>query len=155
MSDWKLPWNAACLCGQVKMSVSAPPMIAMACHCTGCQKLTSGAYSLTLMIPPGGFEVVEGEPVIGALHRENAQHHYCPHCKSWLFTTSPFLQGATNFRPTMLEDASWVTPHLEAFTDEKLPGVVTGAPHSFAQQVPAERYGELLESYAREGARPT
>jgi hypothetical protein len=154
MNDWKLPWNAACLCGRVKMRVSAPPMVAMACHCRGCQKLTSSAYSLTLMIPPGGFEVVEGEPVLGALHRDESQHHYCPHCKSWLFTTAPVLQGMTNFRPTMLEDASWVVPYVESYVTEKLPGAETGAKHSFDQFPPMERYADLMEGYAREGARP-
>ena len=66
MSEWKLPWNASCLCSLVKMRVTAPPVMAMACHCTGCQKLTSGAYSLTWMLPAAGLEVLEGETEIGA-----------------------------------------------------------------------------------------
>src|SRR5262245_27611441 len=130
MSDWKLPWNAACLCGRVKMRVTAPPVIAMACHCKGCQKLTSGAYSLTLMLPPNALEV-EGETAIGAMHRAESQHHYCPHCKSWLYTTAPALNGMINFRPSMLDDASWVTPYVESNVTEKLPGVETGAKRSF------------------------
>jgi hypothetical protein len=154
MNEWKLPWSASCLCGQVKMRVSAPPVIAMACHCRGCQKLTSGAYSLTLMIPPGGFEVAEGEPVLGALHRPESQHHYCPHCKNWVFTTAPGLQGMTNFRPSMLEDASWVVPYIESNVTQKLPGVVTGAKHSFEGFPTPDKYPELMAGYAREGARP-
>ena len=154
MTNWHLPWSASCLCGQVKMRISAPPLVAMACHCRGCQKLTSGPYSLTLMIPPGGFEIAEGAPVLGALHRPESQHHYCPECKSWLFTTAPMLGGATNFRPTMLEDASWVVPYVEAMTAEKLPRVVTGAKHSFEGFPPPEKYEELMAGYAREGARP-
>lgn len=154
MTDWKLPWSASCLCGQVKMRVIAPPLVAAACHCTGCQKLTSGPYSLTLMIPPGGFQVIEGDPVIGALHKPEAQHHYCPHCKSWLFTTSPMLEGVTNFRPTMLDDASWVQPYVESNVTQKLPSVVTGAKHSFDGFPPPERYEELMAGYAREGVRP-
>jgi hypothetical protein len=106
------------------------------------------------MIPPGGFEVIEGAPVLGALHRPEAQHHYCPHCKSWLFTTAPGLQGMTNFRPTMLEDPSWVGPYVESHVGEKLPGVVTGAKHSFPGFPPPERYAELMAGFAREGARP-
>lgn len=155
MSDWNLPWSAACLCGRVKMLISSPPLISMACHCTGCQKLTGGAYSLTLMVPPGGFEVVEGEVVLGALHRAESQHHYCAQCKGWLYTTAPVLQGATNFRPTMLEDASWVAPFVEMMTAEKLPGVVTGARRSYEGWLPPEDYAALLNAYAREGARPS
>ena len=154
MTDWKLPWNASCLCGQIKMRISAPPLVSAACHCTGCQKLTGGAYSLTLMIPPGGFEVSEGEPVLGALHRAESQHHYCPHCKGWLFTTAPSLQGITNVRSTMLDDARWVAPFIESNVTEKLPGVVTGAKHGFDGFPPPSEYGRLMQEYAQEGARP-
>jgi hypothetical protein len=155
MSDWKLPWNASCLCGQVKMHITAAPVIAMACHCKGCQRLTSGAYSLTLMIPTSGFEV-QGETQVGALHREESTHHYCPHCLSWLYTTAPTLNamGFLNFRPSMLEDASWVVPLIESNVTQKLPGVVTGAKHGFDGFPPPTEYGRLMQEYAAEGARP-
>ncbi len=43
---------AACMCGQVRMRVSVPPVMTMACHCKGCQKLSASAFfSLTAMIP--------------------------------------------------------------------------------------------------------
>lgn len=155
MSEWKLPWDATCLCGQVKMRVNAPPAIAMACHCRGCQKLTSGAYSLTLMVPARDFEV-QGKTQIGALHRPESQHHYCPQCLSWLYTTSPNLEamGFLNFRPSMLEDASWVVPLIESNVTQKLPGVVTGAKYAFDGFPPPTEYGRLIQEYAAEGARP-
>ena len=155
MADWKLPWNASCLCGQVQMRITAPPVIAGACHCKGCQKLTSGAYSLTLMLPISGLEV-QGETQLGALHRPESQHHYCTRCLSWLYTTAPGLEefGVLNFRATMLDDASWVVPYMEAMTAEKLPGVATGAKHSFEGWPPPSEYARLSQAYAQEGARP-
>jgi len=137
------------------MRITAPPAMAMACHCKGCQKLTSGAYSLTLMLPIAGFEV-EGETQLGALHRAESQHHYCTRCLSWLYTTSPGLEqmGFLNFRPTMLEDASWAVPFIESQTAEKLPGAATGARYSFKAWPPPSEYGRLMQEYAAEGARP-
>ena len=77
MSRPDLPWEGGCRCGKVRIKVSAPPLLSMACHCTGCQKMTASAFSLSLAIPAEGFEVTEGEPVIGGLH--GADHHYhCP-----------------------------------------------------------------------------
>ena len=32
MTDWKLPWDAHCRCERVKMRISAPPLLTMACH---------------------------------------------------------------------------------------------------------------------------
>ena len=154
MTNWRLPWSASCLCGRVKMRVTAPPLISAACHCTGCQKLTSGPYSLSLMLPESGFEVLEGETVLGGEHRPESRHHYCAHCKSWLFTTGDLMPGMVNFRPTMLEDASWVVPFVDMMVAEKLPGVVTGAARSYPGWPPPEDYGALMEAFARDGARP-
>ncbi|GAM97665.1 gfa-like protein [alpha proteobacterium U9-1i] len=135
------------------MGVSAPPMVAMACHCRACQRLTSGAYSLTLLIPESGFEVLSGEPVIGGLHREELQHFFCPHCKNWLFTR-PQGMPFVNFRPTMLEDCTWVQPYAESGAKDKLPGVVSGARHSYPEFPPPADYQMLMDGYAREGSRP-
>jgi hypothetical protein len=153
MSEWKLPWSAACLCARVKMRVTAAPVMAMACHCRGCQKLTSGPYSLTFILPAQGFEVLEGETALGGKHGPN-QQHYCAHCKSWIYTSGEGLEGFVNFRPTMLDDASWVSPFIETMTTEKLPGVVTGARRSYEGFPPSEHFSELMEAFAREGTRP-
>src|SRR5262249_9996757 len=85
MSDWKLPWEGGCLCGEVRFRISAPPLLTMACHCTGCQKLSASAFSLTMAVPSEGFAVTRGEPVVGGLHGPHRQL-YCPHCKNWIFT---------------------------------------------------------------------
>ncbi len=45
---------------------SRPPLATFACHCTGCQRMSSSAYSLSAMVPSDGFEILSGEPVRGA-----------------------------------------------------------------------------------------
>ena len=155
MTGWRLPWDAACLCGGVKMRITTPPAMSAACHCRDCQKLTSGAYSLTLMIPAAGFDVVSGAPVIGGLHRPELRHHFCPHCHNWLFTKGDMLPGFVNFRPAMLADSSWVMPYMETKTAERSPGAVSGAKISYEHWPPPEDFGRLLEGFAHDGARPT
>jgi hypothetical protein len=152
--DWKLPWSASCLCGQVRMRVTKAPVVSAACHCDGCQKLSSSAFSMTLMLPADGFEVLSGDTEIGALHRAEIQHHFCTHCKSWLYTTGPLLGGHVNFRPTMLDNASWVRPYMETWAAAKLPGVSTGAAVSYDQFPPPEDFQKLMDGYARDGTRP-
>lgn len=152
MSEWNLPWTASCLCGQVKMRVTKAPVVSMACHCTACQKLTSGPFSISLLIPTDGFDVIEGVPVIGGLHSE-IRHFFCPHCKNWVFTR-PGVMPFVNFRPGMLEDASWVRPFAETMTREKLPYTDTGAEFSFEGFPDPEDFGPILAAFADHGARP-
>lgn len=144
-----LPVEGACMCGQVKMRVSAPPIITMACHCKGCQKLSASAFSLTAMVPVDGFEVIAGQTQIGALHGANP-YHYCPSCLNWLYTS---LSGApfVNVRPTMFDVPAWSTPFIESYITEKLPWARTSARHSFAQFPAMEDYGRLMAEFAAQG----
>ena len=151
MRDWKLPWNGACLCGRVKLRVTAPPMVTMACHCKGCQKLTSGPYSLSLLLPAAGLEVT-GETVLGGLQTVH-RHHYCAFCKNWLFTIPEDMDRQfVNLRPTMLDDTSWLTPFVDIAAASKLPGVVSGAKRSFDNFPDMPQFMSLIQEFAEANA---
>lgn len=153
MSDWKLPWNAGCRCDRVRMRITAPPLLTAACHCRGCQRMTASAFSLSIAVAADGFEVVQGEPVIGGLHGAS-RHHHCPHCKSWLFTRPERLETLVNFRASMLDDHGWFAPYVELCTSEAYPWAKTGAVHSFPNIPPDEVFGPLVAEYAQRGRRP-
>ena len=141
----KLPAEGGCRCNRVRFRITAPPLFTAACHCTGCQKMSSSAFSLTAAVPQDGFEVIAGETVIGGMHGE-LQHHFCAWCMSWMFTRAemmPFI----NVRPTMLDDPSWFVPFIETVTKEKLPWAATPAQRSYEGFPPMEEFGELLSAY--------
>jgi len=146
MPNATLPMEATCRCGRVRLRISAPPLMAMACHCTGCQRMSASAFSLSVAIPAEGFAVVEGEPVIGGLHGAT-RHYFCPHCLSWMFTRPEGMDWFVNLRTTMLDDAARFPPFVETYTDEKLPFVTTGAKHSFAKLPPMEAWEGLMRDY--------
>ncbi|MGH8428823.1 MAG: GFA family protein, partial [Solimonas sp.] len=97
-----LPQEGQCRCGQVRFRISVPPLLTMACHCTGCQRMSSSAFSLSAAIPSEGFAVTQGEPVIGGLHGA-VRHFFCAHCMSWLFTRPVGFDHFVNVRVTMLD----------------------------------------------------
>jgi len=149
MPDWQLPWNGACRCGRVKIRVSAPPILTAACHCTGCQRMSASAFSLSVGIPSGGFQVTEGDPVLGGLHGAT-RHYFCPHCLSWMFTRPEGMDFFVNLRSTMLDGdvPARLAPFVETFTAEKLPFAQTGAVRSFATLPPMEAWEGLMKEYA-------
>ncbi|ACM25121.1 GFA family protein [Rhizobium rhizogenes] len=151
MTQPELPWEGGCRCGQVRLKVSARPLLAMACHCTGCQRMSSSAYSLSIAIPSDGFEVTQGEPVIGGMRDEKLKHYFCPSCMSWMFTRLEGLDWFVNLRLTMLDDASWFTPFVETWTSEKLPWAATPAKHSYAALPAMEDFEVLTKEYMGQG----
>lgn len=155
MSDtnWKLPWNGRCRCGAVHIRVNAAPLMTSVCHCTGCQKMSSSAYSLTVMVPAPAFEVVEGEVVQGGMRADDARHMFCDHCKTWIFTKIE-AYGVVNVRTTMLDDAGWAAPFLESYTSTKLPWVETPATHRFAEFPPPSAFEPLIAEFQEKGPRP-
>jgi hypothetical protein len=142
-----LPGEGGCRCGQVRFRIGAAPLLTMACHCTGCQKMTSSAFSLSVLVPSDAFEVTAGEPAIGGLHAET-RHFFCPHCMSWMFTRPQGADHVVNVRATLLDDATGFTPFMETFTRERLAWATTPAVRSFDGFPAFEDYQELIQAYA-------
>ncbi|HEV7367878.1 GFA family protein [Arenibaculum sp.] len=136
-----------CRCGQVRFEVGSRPLLTMACHCTGCQRMTASAYSLSTLHLSASFKVTQGEPVIGGL-RGPTRHFFCPHCMSWLFTRPEGLDDYVNVRSTMLDDARSFRPFIETYTSEALPWARTPAVHSFEKFPPPELFPALGAEFA-------
>lgn len=138
-----------CQCGRVRLRITGAPMMTMACHCTGCQRMTASAFSLSALYPSSSFEVIEGEPVIGGLHGPT-RHFFCPHCMSWLFTRPEGMDAFVNVRATMLDDARFFRPFVETYTSEMLPWARTPAVHRFETFPPMEQFPALLAEFAQQ-----
>ena len=137
-----------CRCGETRFEVTAVPIMTMACHCTGCQRMTASAFSLSALYASGAFRVVSGEPIIGGL-RGATRHYFCPQCLSWLFTRPEGLDEFVNVRATMFDNAREFVPFIETYTSEKLPWAAVSAVHSFERFPSAEDYPRLVAEFAK------
>lgn len=146
--------NGGCRCNKVRFAVSGSPLLTAACHCTGCQKMSSSAFSLSSGYPSEAFEVVKGEPVIGGLHGAT-RHYFCPYCMSWMFTRPEGMDEFVNVRTTMLDAPPAERPFMEVFTSEALPWAKTGAKHSYETFPPMESFGALMAEFAQNFAAGT
>ena len=145
--EWTLPAEGGCRCGALRFRVTMAPMNTMVCHCTGCQRMSGGAFSTSVMIPADGFEVIAGEPVVGGLKGPDIHHQHCRECLSWVFTTFGPERPFVNLRAVMLDDSSWFEPFVESWTSEKQPWAQTGAPHSFEEFPPPEARDALMAEF--------
>lgn len=148
MKPSKLPMTGKCRCGEVKFEITIEPMMTAACHCTGCQRMSGSAYSLTAMIPVDGFCVTEGDTVVGGLKGPQLHHHFCPSCMTWMFTRIEGVEAFVNLRPTLLEDPRWFSPFIETMTAEKLDWAITPARHRFEGFPTMEELPDLLAEFA-------
>jgi hypothetical protein len=147
MPPARLPIEGGCRCGDVRFAVREAPLLEMACHCRGCQRMSASAYSTTIVVPGGGFAILQGDTVVGGAGSAELEHHHCDRCKSWVYTRPLPDLGFVNVRATLLDDPSWFRPWLETQTAEKLPWAETGAVRSFERFPDLADYGDLIAAY--------
>lgn len=144
-SGW--PKEGGCRCGKVRFRLDGPPIMELACHCRGCQRMTASAFSTTLMVAAGDFQVIEGTTEIGGIHGDQGRHHHCGWCKSWLYTEVVGHSELINVRATLLDDPYWFAPWAETQTAEKLAWAVTGAERSFERFPEQSDFASLGNEY--------
>ncbi len=148
MNDADHTQEGGCRCGRIRFKITAAPLITMACHCKGCQRMTGSAFSLSALYPDSQFRLTKGEPVVGGMHGPT-RHHFCAHCMSWLFTRPEGMDEFVNVRATMLDNALTFRPFIETYTNEMLPWARTPAIHRFEQFPPMDQFPALLAAFAQ------
>ena len=137
-----------CRCGGVRFSAEGPPLVTMACHCRGCQRMSASAFSLSSLYPADRFSVTEGEPVRGGL-KTGPSHMFCGACSTWLYTVPEGMDAFVNVRSAMFESAAEHRPFVDTYRSEGLAWASSGAPKSY-EAVPAdEEFGDLIGAYAQ------
>ena len=143
---WETVIEGHCRCSGTRFTVSGKPLITAACHCRGCQQMTSGPYSLSSLYPAEKFAVIQGGTIIGGLC-SGPQHHFCPDCLSWMFTIPEGMDDYVNVRSPLLHTEQRA-PFAEFYTDQKLPGAASGAAKSFGDAPDANGFMALVQEFA-------
>jgi hypothetical protein len=122
----KLPQTGGCQCGALRYEIAEAPQLTYACHCTDCQRLTSSAFSIAVVVPGDAFRVTSGEPRPLQKTADSGSvvtRWVCPKCGSWI-SGAPRPGAAVRVRAGTLDDASWLHPTMHFWTRSKQPWIV-------------------------------
>lgn len=77
--------EAACACGDLRVTLSGEPMLVSSCCCTRCQRRTGSFYGVTVYFRPAQMTAQTGEAK--TFHRPDGEttFHFCPGCGSSLW----------------------------------------------------------------------
>ena len=121
----RLPQTGGCQCGALRYEITEAPQMVYACHCTDCQRLTSSAFSMAVVVAEGAFRLTRGEP--RPLQRTAdsgrvATRWVCPQCGSWI-SGVPTPGSVIRVRAGTLDDTSWLRPTVHFWTRSKQPWI--------------------------------
>ena len=85
------PLTGGCLCGGVRFEVTEPPLVALYCHCTRCQRRSGSAASANARIAPGSLKVTAGEQLVKSYNAGGGafKKAFCSECGSALWSEHP------------------------------------------------------------------
>lgn len=146
----QIPLTGGCHCGTLRYEIGEAPQLVYLCHCTDCQKMTSSAFSIGVVVAEASFRLTAGEPRLVQRTTDSgrvATRWVCPDCGSWV--SSAPRPGATvrTIRGGTLDDTSGLKPSAHLWTRSKQPWItLPEGDHKFETQ-PAD----LFAFFARGG----
>jgi hypothetical protein len=124
-----LPLRGACVCGAVRYEIAAPPIGIYACHCTDCQRITSSAFSIGVVVADAAFRHFgkDARSVPGGIAESGRvkTRWVCPDCGVWLFGNprpdSDHQRLVRVVRGGTLDDTKWLRPDTHFWTRSAQP----------------------------------
>ncbi len=121
-----LPQPGGCACGALRYALSAPPLLAYACHCHGCQTRSGAAFSLTLVARSADFEPT-GEADVRRREISGGrvvEQMTCPACGVHVWSRRPDAADFMSLKAGTLDDAGWVVPIAQTWVESAIPWAV-------------------------------
>jgi hypothetical protein len=149
----KLPQAGGCQCSGVRYEITEAPMLTYTCHCTDCQRVTSTAFSMAIVVAESAFRLAGTE--LRPLQRTAdsgrvVTRWVCPDCGSWV-CNSVTPNAMRRVRAGTLDDRSWLRPTAHFWTRSKQPWVILPAgDQSFETQPAADHEIRSLRSIGTE-----
>jgi hypothetical protein len=112
------PTTGTCQCGKVHYIVKKAPIKTVVCHCADCQKISAGAFTMTMLIKREDLEIVRGE--MGVFDRPAdsgniARCYFCPTCSNRIYHENPAKPEVVRLKPGTLDDTSIIQPELQVW----------------------------------------
>ena len=114
--------EGGCLCGAVRYTCDAEPALTAICHCKHCQKQAGTVFSTLVGVPRASLKM-SGKPL--KTYRDTGDsgqpvlRQFCEDCGSPIISDVAVMPDLLFIKAGTLDDATWLTPQVEIWTDRK------------------------------------
>jgi len=151
MTKVAMPQPGGCFCGALRYQLSAPPLMIYNCHCTNCQKITGGAFTVAATVIESALVFTKGAPKRMAWKADSGNDRFglfCGDCGSRIANGQTPSTGLLSLRAGTFDDTSWVEPVGDIWT-KSAQGWVTF--RGLTAEGQPRDYGPFIEAYRAQG----
>jgi hypothetical protein len=115
--------EAACACGDLRVTMQGEPMLVSSCCCTRCQRRTGSLFGVTVYFHPRQMTARQGPSV--AFHRPDGSttFHFCPRCGSSIWWVPDEEDDVIGLAGGAFADPKLPSPQRMVWTDSRHPFV--------------------------------
>jgi len=107
--------TGGCQCGSIRYELKGAPQMLYICHCTDCQKQSSSAFGMSLMMDPREIDFSRStkQPQSWDTRGDDGsikRCSFCPDCGSRIMHGSDDADEPVSIKAGSLDDTSWLRP---------------------------------------------
>ena len=112
-----------CLCGKVRYTSTADPVMTAVCHCKDCQKQAGTAFSVIVAVPKGTLSIAGPLKTFSdkGSSGKSVHRNFCPDCGSPITTDVEALPDLVFIKAGTFDDTSSLAPTMEIFCSSAQP----------------------------------
>ena len=111
--------EGGCLCGAIRYTTNAKPIMTVLCNCKNCQRQAGSAFSIIVAVPRGALQV-RGQPTIYNDTGDSGMRvvrKFCNQCGSPLISEPEATPKLDWVKAGTLDDTSWLKPTVNLWCD--------------------------------------
>ncbi len=107
--------SGGCQCGAIRYHLHGASKMLYACHCSDCQKQSSSAFGMSLIVAPASLRFISGEERLRAwdTHGDDGgikRCYFCPDCGTRIYHGSDRAGDDISVKAGTLDDTSTLRP---------------------------------------------
>ena len=117
--------EAACSCGQLRLTVTGDPVRISMCHCLACQRRTGSAFGIQARFPADRVDITGrySDYVRVSDDGEERTFHFCPDCGGTVFYAIPPAPGMIAVPIGAFADPTFPPPTVSVWEERRHPWV--------------------------------
>jgi hypothetical protein len=117
--------DAACTCGQLRLTVEGEPVRISMCHCLACQRRTGSAFGIQARFAADRVTVAGRYTDYVRISDEGEERtfHFCPECGATVFYEFPAMAGFVAVAIGAFADPDFPPPRISVWDSRRHPWV--------------------------------
>ena len=119
MKEYKM-YKGACLCGQIRFTITGGIRNIVYCHCSQCRKAQGSAFATNGIVASEHFQIESGEEALTSYEATPGQSKYfCKFCGSPIISKTDSVPGQVRVRLGTIESDITERPQAHIFITSK------------------------------------